>query len=215
MASSCVLRSLLSQPLPLPPLRLVRAFSSASSPRPWRCAPQLAPPSGGILARHLHATAAAESATLAAAGVGVAVAALAARYALGVYARANPPAGGGDKATGRLEDSAAARGAGDAAAGAGSAAGGAAPGGEAMGVNTGGMFSAQSMARRFYKGGFEDKMTRREASLILGVRESAEPARIRDRHRKLLMLNHPGAQVVCVCMCVCVCVCVCVCLPAV
>lgn len=53
------------------------------------------------------------------------------------------------------------------------------------------LFGAQSMARRFYKGGFEDKMTRREAALILGVRESSEPTRIRDRHRKLLMANHP------------------------
>jgi hypothetical protein len=34
----------------------------------------------------------------------------------------------------------------------------------------GGMFGAQAFARRFYKGGFEDRMTRREAALILGVR---------------------------------------------
>lgn len=47
------------------------------------------------------------------------------------------------------------------------------------------------LAKRFYRGGFEDKMTRREAALILGVRESADPSRIRDRHRKLLMNNHP------------------------
>jgi DnaJ family protein C protein 19 len=47
------------------------------------------------------------------------------------------------------------------------------------------------LAKRFYRGGFEEKMTRREAALILGVRESATPERIRDRHRKMLMLNHP------------------------
>jgi hypothetical protein len=36
---------------------------------------------------------------------------------------------------------------------------------------------------RFYDGGFEDAMTRREAALILGVRESATPQRIKDAHR--------------------------------
>lgn len=46
-------------------------------------------------------------------------------------------------------------------------------------------------ARNFYDGPFEDKMTRREAALILGVRESASTERIRNAHRKLLILNHP------------------------
>ncbi|KAG7392417.1 DnaJ of sub C member 19 [Phytophthora pseudosyringae] len=45
--------------------------------------------------------------------------------------------------------------------------------------------------RNFYDGPFEDKMTRREAALILGVRESASEERIRNAHRKLLILNHP------------------------
>lgn len=44
---------------------------------------------------------------------------------------------------------------------------------------------------KYYEGGFEDTMTRREAALILGVRESASPQRIKDAHRKLLILNHP------------------------
>ena len=43
----------------------------------------------------------------------------------------------------------------------------------------------------FYDGGFEDPMTRREAALILGVRESATKERIQEAHRRLLMLNHP------------------------
>ncbi|CAM9986622.1 unnamed protein product [Phaeothamnion confervicola] len=34
-------------------------------------------------------------------------------------------------------------------------------------------------------------MTRREAALILGVRESATPQRIKEAHRRILMLNHP------------------------
>jgi len=46
---------------------------------------------------------------------------------------------------------------------------------------------------KYYEGGFEDGMTRREAALILGVRESSSPKRIKDAHRKLLILNHPDA----------------------
>ncbi|TDH72863.1 hypothetical protein CCR75_004067 [Bremia lactucae] len=45
--------------------------------------------------------------------------------------------------------------------------------------------------RNFYDGPFEERMTRREAALILGVRESASAERIRNAHRKLLILNHP------------------------
>lgn len=44
---------------------------------------------------------------------------------------------------------------------------------------------------KYYEGGFEDKMTRREAALILGVRESSTSKRIKEAHRKLLILNHP------------------------
>ena len=34
-------------------------------------------------------------------------------------------------------------------------------------------------------------MSRKEAALILGVRESAEPKRVQERHRKMLVSNHP------------------------
>ena len=44
---------------------------------------------------------------------------------------------------------------------------------------------------KYYEGGFEESMTRREAALILGVRESSSAQRIKDAHRKLLILNHP------------------------
>lgn len=44
---------------------------------------------------------------------------------------------------------------------------------------------------KYYEGGFEEKMTRREAALILGVRESSTEKRIKEAHRKLLILNHP------------------------
>jgi DnaJ family protein C protein 19 len=44
---------------------------------------------------------------------------------------------------------------------------------------------------KYYEGGFEDKMTKREAALILGVRVSSTAKRIKEAHRKLLILNHP------------------------
>ncbi|XP_006884673.1 PREDICTED: dnaJ homolog subfamily C member 15 [Elephantulus edwardii] len=43
----------------------------------------------------------------------------------------------------------------------------------------------------YYKGGFEQKMSRREASLILGVSPSADKAKIRTAHRRIMILNHP------------------------
>lgn len=46
-------------------------------------------------------------------------------------------------------------------------------------------------ARNFYDGGFEEKMTKREAALILGVRESATVERVKEAHRRMLILNHP------------------------
>ncbi|PIK40883.1 putative mitochondrial import inner membrane translocase subunit TIM14 isoform X1 [Apostichopus japonicus] len=43
----------------------------------------------------------------------------------------------------------------------------------------------------YYKGGFEPKMTKREASLILGVSPSASKSKVRDAHRRIMILNHP------------------------
>ncbi|XP_015282689.1 PREDICTED: dnaJ homolog subfamily C member 15 [Gekko japonicus] len=43
----------------------------------------------------------------------------------------------------------------------------------------------------YYKGGFEQKMNRREASLILGISPSADKAKIRTAHRRIMILNHP------------------------
>ena len=48
-------------------------------------------------------------------------------------------------------------------------------------------------SRNFYKGGFLPEMTRREAALILGLREGAQGARIRDAHRRIMIANHPDA----------------------
>lgn len=36
-------------------------------------------------------------------------------------------------------------------------------------------------------------MTRREAALILGVRERAKEEAIKDAHRKIMIANHPDA----------------------
>ena len=47
--------------------------------------------------------------------------------------------------------------------------------------------------RKFYDGGFEPEMTRREAALILGVRESAAKDKVLAAHRKVMIANHPDA----------------------
>ncbi|XP_073284324.1 mitochondrial import inner membrane translocase subunit TIM14-3-like [Primulina huaijiensis] len=48
-------------------------------------------------------------------------------------------------------------------------------------------------SRRFYPGGFEHVMTRREAALILGVREYAVLEKIKEAHRRVMVANHPDA----------------------
>ena len=48
-----------------------------------------------------------------------------------------------------------------------------------------------SLLTSYYKGGFEPKMSRREAALILGISPSSPKDRIMTSHKKLIMLNHP------------------------
>uniref|UniRef100_A0A9J7Y9A7 DnaJ (Hsp40) homolog, subfamily C, member 15 n=1 Tax=Cyprinus carpio carpio TaxID=630221 RepID=A0A9J7Y9A7_CYPCA len=43
----------------------------------------------------------------------------------------------------------------------------------------------------YYKGGFEQKMTRREASLVLGISPTSSKAKVREAHRRIMVLNHP------------------------
>ncbi|XP_042190224.1 dnaJ homolog subfamily C member 15 isoform X1 [Callorhinchus milii] len=43
----------------------------------------------------------------------------------------------------------------------------------------------------YYKGGFETRMDKREASLILGISPSAGRTKIREAHRRIMVLNHP------------------------
>lgn len=44
---------------------------------------------------------------------------------------------------------------------------------------------------KYYKGGFDVKMTKREASMILGVNSTATKTRIKDAHKRIMLLNHP------------------------
>lgn len=51
---------------------------------------------------------------------------------------------------------------------------------------------AESLANsKYYKGGFDPKMNKREASLILGVSPSASKTKIKDAHKRIMLLNHP------------------------
>lgn len=45
----------------------------------------------------------------------------------------------------------------------------------------------------YYRGGFESKMSRREATLILGLREgkAGDAEAIREAHRRVMIANHP------------------------
>ncbi|KAG7220351.1 hypothetical protein INR49_010187 [Caranx melampygus] len=43
----------------------------------------------------------------------------------------------------------------------------------------------------YYKGGFEQKMSKREASLILGISPATTKAKVREAHRRIMVLNHP------------------------
>lgn len=48
--------------------------------------------------------------------------------------------------------------------------------------------------RKFYDGGFQPKMTRREAVLILGIsRENAGAEKVKEAHRRVMVANHPDA----------------------
>ena len=44
---------------------------------------------------------------------------------------------------------------------------------------------------KYYRGGFEAKMSRREAALILGLSPNSSTKKIRECHKKVMLLNHP------------------------
>lgn len=57
--------------------------------------------------------------------------------------------------------------------------------------NKSGSFIKGGELGKFYKGGFDSKMSKREAILILNVKNNATKSEIKDAHRKILMINHP------------------------
>lgn len=48
-----------------------------------------------------------------------------------------------------------------------------------------------SASKKFLKGGFESPMSKREAALILGVKESVNKDKLKEAHRRIMLLNHP------------------------
>ncbi|KAI9012260.1 hypothetical protein DFJ74DRAFT_771667 [Hyaloraphidium curvatum] len=59
--------------------------------------------------------------------------------------------------------------------------------GKGAGAGAAGLFGGN----KFYRGGFEGKMTKREAALILGVRESVSRDKLKEAHRRIMLANHP------------------------
>ncbi|OJJ51338.1 hypothetical protein ASPZODRAFT_127401 [Penicilliopsis zonata CBS 506.65] len=49
-----------------------------------------------------------------------------------------------------------------------------------------------AVGKAYYKGGFEPRMTRREAALILELPErTLTKDKVRKKHRQMMLLNHP------------------------
>ncbi|KAK6104203.1 DnaJ domain family protein [Brugia pahangi] len=49
---------------------------------------------------------------------------------------------------------------------------------------------ANSMSK-YYRGGFEPVMTRREAALVLGISPSAPAPKVKEAHKRIMIANHP------------------------
>ena len=47
------------------------------------------------------------------------------------------------------------------------------------------------MDTKYYKGGFEPKMSTREASLILVISSNTSKLRIKEVHKRIMLINHP------------------------
>ncbi|ENN81553.1 mitochondrial import inner membrane translocase subunit TIM14 [Dendroctonus ponderosae] len=52
-------------------------------------------------------------------------------------------------------------------------------------------FEESAANSKYYKGGFDQKMNRREAALILGISPSANKAKVKDAFKKVMGVNHP------------------------
>ncbi|GMR53560.1 hypothetical protein PMAYCL1PPCAC_23755, partial [Pristionchus mayeri] len=44
---------------------------------------------------------------------------------------------------------------------------------------------------KYHRGGFEEKMSKREAALILGITQNAKPNKLKEAHKKIMIANHP------------------------
>lgn len=44
---------------------------------------------------------------------------------------------------------------------------------------------------KYYKGGFESVMSKREAGLILGISPTADKTKVKQAHLRIMLLNHP------------------------
>ena len=55
------------------------------------------------------------------------------------------------------------------------------------------MPSTQSWANaKYYRGGFEvGKMSRREAALIMAISSNASSKKVKEAHKRIMLLNHP------------------------
>ncbi|XP_071546251.1 mitochondrial import inner membrane translocase subunit TIM14-like isoform X2 [Panulirus ornatus] len=59
-------------------------------------------------------------------------------------------------------------------------------------VNNVGQIDGKALAHsRYYKGGFEPKMTKREAGLILNLSPNADPVKVKAAYKKMMLANHP------------------------
>ncbi|KAI8808117.1 DnaJ domain-containing protein [Cladochytrium replicatum] len=63
--------------------------------------------------------------------------------------------------------------------------------GASAAANSAPYLRAHPAGKPFYRGGFESQMNRREAALILGLRENAPRDKIKEAHRRIMLLNHP------------------------
>jgi len=54
----------------------------------------------------------------------------------------------------------------------------------------GGAFGAND----YYKGGFEKPMSKKEAFMILGIKDSATKEEVKEAHRRIMLKNHPDNQ---------------------
>ncbi|KAJ3340442.1 hypothetical protein HDU93_007049 [Gonapodya sp. JEL0774] len=51
--------------------------------------------------------------------------------------------------------------------------------------------SSGPSSSRFLRGGFEAKMSRREAAAVLGLRETATREKVKEAHKRIMLANHP------------------------